>query len=449
VDLENSSIYREINAILKDGAKPVHYIWSADIHVNGKTYAPLKVISVDFLSDYEANYSDVIIIKLAISGGTYAKRIYPYKDKVDITLYRSPLDEISNTADISNAIESERYTATLIDQGSPVIDQNGKNTPSEEALNLTNIFEISFQLINKALEQLRLVSVGGIYRNVGVQDVVTGILTKESKNLKVDGIRRPKGVDVVPVSNKAVRDHVVIPQGTQLVYLPEYVQKKCGGIYSAGLGYYYQNDYWYLYPCFDTTRFNSAKKTLTVINIPANRFPSVERSYRQSGTNTVVLATGQVRFKDDSEVQQLNDGNGVRFADADKFMNGFTETSNNKTIASRGTSNSEYVATQRATRINNVKVSSNPINSNTYLEASKLARRQGSVFSFVWENSLPSLVYPGMMVKVLYLDDTEVKEVFGVLLKAHHYVQTQQKGLMNARHITRSALSVFVKRPAT
>jgi len=445
MEIENSSLYREIQAVLNSPNKPVHFQWKAEIHVNGVTYHPLKVLSIDFAEDYETKYADEIIITLAISGGTYAKRIYPFKDKVDITLFRNPLQETAAVYDTEAGLSSERYAATLIDTGNPIVEGNGSNTPTEESLNLTNIFEISFQLVNKALEQMRMLSVGGVYRNTTTENVVKTILTNESKKVVVDGVRRPVGVDMFPASNMKVRDHVIIPQGTKLVSLPEYVQSKCGGVYSSGLGYYFKKDHWYIYPCYDTTRFNKAPNTLTIINVPRNKLPDVERTYRQDGKNIVIIATGDVKLRDDSESQQLNQGNGVRFADADTFMNGFSKTVNNKTVINRGKNNSEVIAASRASGNNNVHVSNNPINSNPFVEYSKLARRQGNFISLVWENSSPALILPGMMVRVLYMDSEGINDVYGVLLKAHHYAQTKGTGMTDMRYVTRSALSIFTQ----
>jgi hypothetical protein len=446
MEVEQTSLYREIEAILNSSSKPVHYLWKAEIHANGETYKPVKLLSIDFVADYEGNFADEIFIELAISGGMYAKRIYPFKDQIDITLFRNPLKEIGDTIDTQSTLQTERYTATLIDTGNPLLEANGMNAPSEDALDLTNIFNVTFQLVNKSLEQLRTISVGGIYHDVSVEDVIKGVLTTESKKVQVEDSRLPKGVDMVSASNKTKRDHIILPQGLHLVHLPEYVHRKCGGVYNSGMGYYLHGDYWYVYPCYDTTRFNSASRTLTVINVPTNKYPSIERTYRQDGSNLVILATGEVRFSDDSEVQQLNLGNGVRFANADSFMEGFTETKGNKTIASRGKNNSEFVSTERKNGNNNVHISDKPIHSNAMVEYSKLARRQGSVLSFVWENSLPSLLFPGMMVKLLYLEDSQIKTLYGVALKAHHYVQSKGQGMTDGRHICRTMLAVFVQR---
>ena len=446
MEIEQSSLWREIESITRSGVKPVHFTYRVEIHVGEETILPLKLLSIDYVQDFELKYADEVIIALAIPGGKYAKRIYPFKDQIEITLFKVPLAEMGDYNDEEAAPQSERYTATLIDTGNPLLEANGMNAPSEEALDLTNVFQIQFQLVNKALEQLRMISVGGIYRNATVEDVIKSVLTVESRKLEVEGSRAPQGVEMVDASNTKVRDHVIVPQGTKLVHLPEYIHYKCGGVYNAGLGYYLYGDYWHVYPCYDTTRFNKAESTFTVINIPKNKMPGVERTYRKDGSNLVVLATGEVRFADDTEEQQLNWGNGVRFADAEKFMEGvLVKTMGNKAIATRGTNTSEFKATDRMSGNNNIHLSTNAIHANAFVEYSRLARRQGCVLSFVWENSLPELVHPGMPTKVLYLLDGELREVYGTVLKAHHFVQMAGEGMTDMRYVCRTMLAVFVE----
>lgn len=446
MEIENSSLWREVETIVQNTTKPVHFTWKAAIHVNGETHIPLKLLSIDTVQDFESNYADEVMITVAIGGGTYAKRIYPFQDAIDITLYKTPLMEAADVVNEEEERSSERYTATLVENGNPLIEANMHGSPSEEALNLTSIFEVTFQLVSKGLEQLRMKSVGRIYRNATAESVIKAVLTNDSQDLKVDDIHLPKGVTMVESPNKEVKPHIIIPHGIKLVNVPQYVHNHCAGVYSAGLGYYLFGDYWHVFPCYDTTRFNKANRTMTLINIPANKMPGIERTYRNDGRNLVVLATGDVRMKDNTESMQLNIGNGVRFALTKGMMRGeFTQAKGNKVAGMRGVSTSEFVATQRRTGQNNVHVSPVGFTSNPYLEHSKLAARQGALMSFVWENSRPDLLVPGMAVKVLYMEEGEVKELYGTLLKAHHYAQLRGQGMMATRYVTQSALAVFVK----
>lgn len=453
MEIELSSLWREVQQIINATSKPVHFLWKAQVIPNSQTpdkvVNALSVLSVDIISNYEDCFGDEVTITLAIPPGDYAANIYPYQDDLDIILYKYPLMEASDVVDTSQPTQSERFTAILYDRGNPIIEANANFTPTKEILNLTNIHDFTFQLTNKAIEKMRLIETGGNYRSTSVENVIKGVLTNVSLNLKIEKARSPQGVDMVKADNQEKWEHIVIPQGTSLTHLPAWVHAKCRGVYSSGLGYYYTNDWWYVYPCYDVTRFNKTTRTITVVNIPSNKLPSIERTYRKDGDNLVILATGQVIYRNDTNKQQLNAGNGARFAIAENLLTNFATTKNNKTTVSRAKNNNEFISIPRPNGLNNTKVSESVITSNVLGEISKLSKRQGNYISLNWENSNPSLLMPGMMAHILYMDGDMVGEIYGVVLKTHTFVKTKAPGLSNTRHICNTAISIFVKPPYT
>jgi hypothetical protein len=448
MEIEQSSLYRQIQAITRSGAKEVHYHWVAQIHANGKTYDALKLTDLDIRRDYEHQYGDEVQATLTFPLGTFYSRIYPYMDNLECTLFKLPLLESGNSADTSQAVQSERYACVLHDvPGSPGITSDAPNNADEQALNLTELFTVQVELLNKSIQQLRMMSFGGVFRQCTTEKALRAIMTVESQKLVIDQSRQNKGVEMVPANNTTVRDHIEIPQGTPLIDVPSYIHERCGGVYSAGFGYYLQNDHWYVYPLYDPTRFLTARQALTIVNVPKNKFPSVERTFMIDGNNVILMATGDVKFKDKSNEDHLNRGNGVRFADASKLMDGFTKTQDNITLAGRGGSNTEVISAPRADGLNNVKQSDTPIHANPYKEYSKLAQRDGAYLLMTWENSDPSYITPGVMCQILYLDGDDVNTIYGTVLHAHSKVRMSGSGMTNGRHITDTGMVIFVKRP--
>jgi hypothetical protein len=446
MELEQSGLYQEVLAVTAS-PNPVHFAYSAIIHLNdaGIDISPLKLVSYDVNGDYEQNYSDEIMVRLLVPAGKYAFKIYPNQTNIDITIIKQPLMETGDSADTSQSLQQERFTAHLVDKGDPTIAGNGRNVVSEDDLDRMQMIELDFQLVDKALEQVRMKSYGNILRAMTVEDAIKGILTEQSTNIVINNQQAIQGVQMVAADNTTVRDHIAIPQGTKLVNVPRYVHEKCGGVYGAGMGYYLQDGFWHIYPCYDPTRYNDAASTCTIIVIPESKYPNLERTYRISGSSLVILATGQVKTKDNSDSRQLTFGNGLRFADASKIMEGFTVTSNNKTLAARGANNSEFVSVPRPNGFNNVPVSPNRLTANPYLEYSALAARNGGMMGMVWEHSEPSLIVPGMLCSILYLSDDTIQQKYGVILKKHDSVQMAAPGLTVARHVTRTALSIFTQ----
>lgn len=446
MEIEDSTLNREIQAILNDGAKPINFTWNCEIHVGTVTYVPVKIITIDFEEDHEEAYCPKIMLEVMLQGGVYFKQIYPAQENLEISLFKKPLSESSGDVNESSPQLVQRYRATLIDKGNALSEGNMQGTPSQEVLDQSTIMLVEFQLLSKPLEQLRMMSLGGSYRSSTVQNFLQTIITYNFNQLVLQDSQLPKGVDMVTPNNTATRDSFVIPQGLPLVNVVDYVQNKCGGIYSSGLGSFIKDDFWYIYPKYDVTRFSQSSRTLTIIRVPPNKLPSVERTYRQQGGATIILATSEANLQDQSDPDQLNKGNGVRFADASTFMDSFVTVKDNKATARRGASNSEYVANQRTTGNNNVKLSTNPINANPYREYSRLAQRQGGLYTFVWENSNPDLLIPGMQIKIMYLDGDDIKQILGTLHAHHSVIQMYGKGATSNRYTTQTAIAVFINR---
>jgi hypothetical protein len=357
-----------------------------------------------------------------------------------------PVYEVGGGVDTDDATVSQRYIATLLNPFNPAVESNAMNQPDETSLDLTNLLEIDFQLIPKQVNQFRMRTYGGIFRNQTVEDVIKHVLTSESANVDVDSDAVPKGVEMVAANNKTARDHIVIPQGTKLVKVPDYIHEKCGGVYNAGLAAYFSGDHWYVFPPYNNANFDSTPRTMTIINVPPNRMPAIEQTYKKEGNNLTVLATGDTKLKNFSEDLVMNHGNGVRFGDADKFMENYSKLGDNKAVAGRGGTNSEFTTIKRDNGLNNVMQAANRINSNPFWEYSKLAARDGSIISLSWENSDMTQIYPGMPVKILFMQDDDISSITGLLIKAHHYVNTFGSGFQTNRHFTTSNLMIFCKR---
>lgn len=445
MEVERSSIQREIDLVFKEGPKPVHYTWNAVLHI-GKDYnlPIMKVISVDIEEDYENNIAEAFFVRFLIPGGKYIKRIYPNQNNLEITLIRSPIFEADTANNQKVGIYSERFSVALCDTGNPQFTAQTSVVYDETALDRTVLLEVDFQLINKSFEQLRAIQVGGVFRDCTVEDVLKGVLTKESQTINVDAIKKPKGINMVPASNTAVKTQVVLPHGLSLVALPAYMQKYFG-VYSAGMGYFFKNGYWYIYPCYDTKRVSESLKSVKIFILPKQKYPTLNRTYRENGNNTVILVTGEASFQSDSEQQQLNHGVGVRFANADQMMDGFIQTEENKALASRGKNVTEVAFTERPNKKNYTPVDPEVITANPYTRYSAMARRMGGVFAVVWENSLPGKIEPGMMVEVVFIDTNGLlKQATGIILKAHHSVQMYAPGIVEARYVMTTALFIYV-----
>lgn len=444
MEITDTPLYTEAMRVIRSGQTSSAVGWKVTIHLvdEKRTYVPLQVNVVNIRTDYVKGFADEISVTVTMPLGKYARRIYPNRTNLEISLTKLPMDERGDGYRRNTELESERYSAYLVDgDKSPTVGQ-GRETVSEDALDLMDIVQVSFQLTNKSVEKIRTVTIGGTFRNCTVKDTILTVLTKESQNIKVDNKRVLEGVDIVEPKNITKRDHVLIPQGIKLFDLCDYIQNNVG-VYNAGIGSYISAKTWHVYPLFDTTRFNESKLTLNVLILPKNKLPQLERTYVKKANSLTVLITSDTSFKDDAGSNYLNEGNSLKFADANKFMDGLVQTTENATLMSRAKNVSEFKIEDRPDGVNHTTVSQSKITANPYKEYSTMLNRKGGYFKAAWENSDPTLLVPGMVTRLCYFDTGSVKEIYGVLLGAQHVsVKTGDYG--STRHMVNSMLHFFV-----
>lgn len=443
--IEKTTLLNEVNAMIDSGPTEAHYFYEFSLLAGEERISPYRVESIDIVRQYLSDYSDTIVITVVFPLGIYMNRVYPYKDNLVANIFRNAIGEMSTEVNAEKDITTQVYRAILIETGDPQMEHNYPAVGNEDDADISNLVTIQFQLIDQALEYLRLKTVGGIIRQTNPGSVVKGILTQQSRNLPIEVESGVYGVEMVNPDNQEIRDHIIIPHGTKLVDLPQYVQDKCGGVYSSGMGVYLQTGYWYVYPELNTDRANKTPRVLTVFNIPANRFPHIERTYRRTSNQVIIISTGNVKHKDDSETVQLNQGNGVRFTDSRTLFDEVGKTANNRTTITRNKNNTEVRANQRRSGLDNVQVADQRFTNNTFAEMSKLARRFGQFIQLTWHNSNPSLIKPGMPTKFYYIKDDQVVEVNGVVVGAHHYIELNGQGIEQRRHVTNSSITLFVE----
>lgn len=441
LEFENTPLWKEAQKIFNEGPTSTNYVWEVIVHTPDDDLAPLNVQSVNNVRDYAGSFGDEITVTTMFGMGTFAHRILKNREKLEVTLKKVPVTETAESENVDGKIQAERFTAYLIgDVSSPSLGQ-GKEAKDEDALNLTGLKDVHFQLIDKTAEQLIKIMTGGVGRKTTIQQLLTTMLATNTANVKVNGEAAVKGIDMIEADNKDLKEQVIIKQGVRLVDLADYLQARVG-IYNAGLGSYYQGGYWYVFPLYDTTDFNRRSKTLTMLVMPENKLTGVERTFRTEEGATTVLVTGPTSFSDDAGTNYANYGNGVRFAHAERMMDANSDVSGNKVKVSRGKNNGEFITDQSP--VNFAPVSSKSITANPFPELSLQAAKRGGMFQAVWENSDPSLILPGMVVKVVYSEgDDAMKDVYGIVHDARH-VSIKPGAITSKKFINQSIVNVFV-----
>lgn len=445
MDIFDSVLGEEITRVINSASGNGVFV-DAVIHANGRDIEVVKVLNIDILDDYLSNYTEEIRVSLLVSPGQVAHRIMPFKDKLEVSLKMAASDYVTGAALDQGSAGIERFRAVLVESEDTSVQANGKEIQSEFMMDLKDLEVIEFQLFRKAIEQIMLRSCGGSYRKTNKADLTKALLMQESSSIEVDQDYAPKGVDMIEPPDVEPREHIVIPHGTRVVDAIGYIHKNCGGIYPAGLSYFFKNDYWYVFPPYDYTRYNESDENLVILQVPPNKIPSIEHTYVKEGSVLTFISTGDSYADDQSEAAALNTGNGTRYSDAVTLFERPVTIEGNKAIASRATTNNEFVSSQRPVGFNNVTTSSARITSNSMYEASNLAAKEGTTIQVIWENSEPNLIRPGMQTKFLYFKNGVVCELRCVVVGMQTSIAWTGQGIVQGRHRRITALNLFAEK---
>jgi hypothetical protein len=452
VSIENSPLQEEIDAILGSPPNPVHAQYSCSIVTPDWVIHPNKLLSLDIQRDYLSNFSDVVILEVALPEGTYQQKVIPYQQSLKIELIRSLVGETGGTPIVENDEPWLRtYRGILEDGTDNAASADSKTAPTAGAANLDSLITVKIQLLDEGVDQIRMSQVGGIYYDEIPGNVLKYIITNLSKQLDLPDEEAIGGVDCVKFDNQSKHTQISIPHGTKPQDVAMLIQTDWGGVYNAGIGCYLQEAVWYIWPPYNYSRYDQERITLQFINLPPTRYPGIERTYRTTGSGIIALSTGEVSQQDNSSQEQVNSGNATRFTHTDQMWKGintfdknFGESGkDNKFIVKRTDNNSEFVGIEKA-GIVNAPVSDAKMRNNSFVEPSKLAAKNGSFMTLVWEYSKPEVIYPGQPVRIQYLKNDEVMEVDGVVAGAHHYIHDTSTGPIQHRHICNSAVTVFI-----
>jgi hypothetical protein len=210
-----------------------------------------------------------------------------------------------------------------------------------------------------------------------------------------------------------------------------------GGVYSTGIGTFFQlykeKRLWFVYPLFNTKRFDETKDDkLIVYALPPDQFQGADRTYMKDGAITKIIATGARKYKDSADVDFMNIGSGFRMADARSFMKKPVVMTAEGPKAVRTQLNHESVIESREDGLNYAPVSKRGASNNPYAQYSKFAGAQLARVDVVWENSNPELLYPGMPVKYIFLDNNKPVELKGTLVFSHTVTALQTSSGINS-----------------
>lgn len=356
------------------------------------------------------------VVDVEIPFDVYTRDVYPHRAGLKMILYTKHYT-FENGLPVTNEY-SRVYKAVMIDEAELALAGNSSEITNPDVQAQIPPRTVSFELIDVAIEQLRGMTLGKPLRNQIQMDALRTYLHAGIDQLDVEDSNAIRGVDIVDPEDDTIYPVYIIPSFVRMSHIPHYFQRQLYGFYKSGMGSYIYRGIWYIFPKFNLEQFEERPDTLTVVNVPENRYPGIESTFFTVDGKTTVLATGKVTTIDDTETEQLNRGNGIRYGRAANIF--FDEHTVNPGEITElefeyERSVEEFAVSTREDGFNYLRGTKRRITGNDFSQSEELALGVGRYISIIWENSDPNLLYPGIPVRFLYETENGVETKYGLL----------------------------------
>lgn len=446
VEILDTLISKEITTISNQNELNYASQWKLVIKANGEEFRPLTVDSITIDKLFVGNYADELMVSCSFVADQYYQGILPYRNKLEATLIKVPLLNITHpTRDTKAKTYTNSYIAQLVVGDSDIISGDNPLAVNKGQASQLSIVPVQIQLYNPVIDHIRKTTFGTVFRDTLPMDALRYVLMKVGKPDVAEVNNTIRGIDIAAGYTQEPRKHIVVPHMSKLIEIPNIINEEIGGFYPTGFTYYLQRGNWFIFPPYDSQRFGKQTPSLTIIKIPSWRMPNMDRTYRFTDTQVIVLSTKETIHRDMSEASQLNDGNAVRFVDSNSLMENFGERGENKLKVSARKNVTEVVSQERPE--GDYITTGNKLVTNDYnQEYSRLALKNGSIIQTQWDNSDPDLLVPGMPVRYIFADGEETREMYGTLQAAEVLNYRTNVNAAEGRFVALTLLTIFVSR---
>lgn len=449
MSVDSTLLLKEIDRVIKNGDNYFNTRMEIKICANKVWLKPIRFDYYQVHRDYSnGQLGDLRTVEFMMQLGDYTFDLLPYRENLIVDVTETPLMETNSERNWNGQSYIKRYKGVINLSGDDnmVLTNKQSAMTSKDQMNQIGMKPVSLQLVEDLIYRMMMVSVGTTLRQMTNMDAVIALYTKYGQALGGSDSTRLLNKQVAPGFSTEVHHQVTFPDGMLLKDVGRYLQNDEGGIYPTGFGRYIQDQTLYIYSLFDTARYRKNVKVLNVINVPNDRFKGSEKTFLNTSKSITILATGDNKVQDSGVATKIQEGNGIRFADAAKILMGFGTIKDGRMLIDRASNITEMVAQPLADGLNNVRWAVDRLTGNPYKQYTAMAQKAGQPFEIEWTKGNADLLEPGMPVKYQVIDGDTVKTYYGVLLGVVDTRAPTDGAVITSKFGTTIKLSMFLSR---
>lgn len=204
-------------------------------------------------------------------------------------------------------------------------------------------------------------------------------------------------VNIAEVNNDKTFTNFVIPPTHDISTIFPFLQERYG-LFSEGLGYYFENKTIYIYPLYNHNRDKSTEKGVVhIINAPPDYFLGLDRYHTKNDDDILIVSTTKKEQKALTTSGVENDGNVHISTNIDEVKDQFVQVQENGDVLMTKSPTTTIALGNTDANMQgdaqNVKFCGE--RSNIFTSTSTFASINGCAMSCGWLSAYPGLIKPG------------------------------------------------------
>lgn len=417
------------------------------LHTSKGDYDVIHLRYIELLRDYNGNTADDLKVCVDMQVGDYMHCIHYFKDNLEVSIKTH-----YGLEDVFGKEKTVRYKGIIVNA------TKLENLPiaGDEPNSLNDKYiPLIIQCLDLEYEALRLVYADGVYKETTVEDIIRSEIFDGCKECMSNGkpvLDSGNNIDIYPPNNTQQIPQVIIPTGIKLIDLPSFLQNTQYGVYNANIGTYLQKYHkemneepisrLFVYPLYDTDRFNNGEGKKLIIIIPDNQlFKYSEYTLATEGDNIRVMAA-EIQTNDNGENDMISKGAGYTYNNPSSILSGNVDITDEEITADHTTSMDNLTMKERRDGVSDTLYISNT--NNLYNVRSDYLLRGLTNIIVTWFHCNVDLIYPGMPVMLMrYIKKTEITKVYGIVQGTYYRWDGRTKSSVGAITIKAEKQAVY------